>query len=125
MTIEFTREKIDRAIELAKNPILKTKAVGEIQGRWTRANRGAPWPRAGGTTMDNEGGLAGAPLRHRRGLLQFLLSHFRVTSLLMGIYIYDNLTNYIMWHNRFYNLGRLYACLVRCLTCHTFSNFYV
>jgi hypothetical protein len=77
MTIEFTRKKIDRAIELAKNPILKAKAVGEIQGRWTRANRRAPHGQElGGTKLDNEGGLAGAPLRHRRCLLQFLLSPF-------------------------------------------------
>jgi hypothetical protein len=48
MTIEFTREKIDQAVELAKNPILKAKAIGEIQGRWTRANRGAPMAKSWG-----------------------------------------------------------------------------
>jgi hypothetical protein len=59
-----TREKIDRAIELMKNLILKAKVVGEI---------GGPMAELGGTTPDNEGSLAGAPLRHRPRALCLLL----------------------------------------------------
>jgi hypothetical protein len=42
MAVEFTREEVDRAIKLAEDPILKTKTIGEIQGRAAQAGRGPP-----------------------------------------------------------------------------------
>jgi hypothetical protein len=55
MTAKFTREKIDRAIQLAKDPILKEKADGEIQSRWTRANREPPMAKSWGRNAGQRG----------------------------------------------------------------------
>jgi hypothetical protein len=71
MAIEFTREKVDRAIELAEDPFLKAKTTGEVQGRATRPNRGAPIATRWGHTQPRHacgrwGNLAGEPHNHDR-----------------------------------------------------------
>jgi hypothetical protein len=42
VTIKFTRDEVDRAVKLVRNPILKAKTVGEVQGRGTQTRLRAP-----------------------------------------------------------------------------------
>jgi hypothetical protein len=56
MAVKFTREKIERSIELVKDPILKMKTDRKVQGRANReASHGKELGTAGGCSSPAKG----------------------------------------------------------------------